>query len=229
MKFDDKKNHRLLAAIDRINAPIKNMAAAMQRVQAPILEINKPFEKLKEIGKGSKSGEFVLGAVADAAEDTLVRNDLDPDERQFLSNAFGEFAADFAKVVQSEDTCDKDIVLRVVVRAFVIGEAARLTPEKLAKLMEKFSKERTLPANDARRADDIKDIIEKAANDLWGRKPSFKNNKRGTATNIRAVVRRELSKLATIPTVWKLADDNDEAAVAREIERIRKRIPGCPS
>ena len=48
----------------------------MQRMQAPILEINKPFEKILEIGKrikeGRKSGALVLEVVAEAAKDTLV-------------------------------------------------------------------------------------------------------------------------------------------------------------
>jgi hypothetical protein len=60
---------------------------------------------------------------------------------------------------------------------------------------------------------------------LWERKPSFKNNNRGTATEIRQFVNEELRKLEkTIPTAWQPAAEGDKDSIKNEINRITKSV-----
>jgi hypothetical protein len=93
---------------------------------------------------------------------------------------------------------------------------------------KKFNQERVKPAWKARRADDIQDIIERLARELWERKPSFKGNKHGTAVEIRANVVSEIRKLPKIPKGWILAEDRPDTSkreIENEIGRIAKRVP----
>jgi hypothetical protein len=65
---------------------------------------------------------------------------------------------------------------------------------------------------------------------LWTKKPLFKDNNHGTATQIRADVNTDLRLLQEKPDLktflkgWKPADDNDKLAITKEIGRITKRV-----
>jgi hypothetical protein len=86
----------------------------------------------------------------------------------------------------------------------------------------------TKAAHEARRVKIIKEIIDCHARKLWGRKPSFKSNRRGTADQIRKSVMNEIGHLAkdAVPPEWQQpADESDPPAVAREVNRIRRHLP----
>jgi hypothetical protein len=96
--------------------------------------------------------------------------------------------------------------------------------ERKAKIKAALKAEQTAAANNARRFDAVQKIIETHASALRKRHSEFNGNNRGTAITIRPSVRRDLQKLKKTPAGWKLADESDPDAVAKEIGRITKRL-----
>ncbi|HEY8007151.1 MAG TPA: hypothetical protein VIF02_04110 [Methylocella sp.] len=171
-------------------------------------------------------GRWQQHLVMEAAEEALARDDLGEDERHRITGDLEEFKTDFAEIIRSKEACNKEIVLRVVEHALFIGYSVGVPANRLHALRSEVEKAREsiTKAHTARRADNVQAIIERLAKDLWTRKPSYKTNSEGTAKEIREAVNLEVARLPKIPTRWCPSDSDDKAAIAREIERIRKRI-----
>jgi hypothetical protein len=69
--------------------------------------------------------------VMHVAKSALARDDLNEDDRNRISSDLEKFQIDFAEIIQSQETCNKETVLRVVQHALFIGYAAGVRPEKV--------------------------------------------------------------------------------------------------
>jgi hypothetical protein len=109
--------------------------------------------------------------------------------------------------------------------AYVLGNYS--TPsESICKLHgDERLKRHVKPAVKARQeAGGVQKLIEKLANDLWSRKPSYKRNPSGTANEIQPTFNREIAQWEKIPKGWEPADSRNPKSVKKEIDRIRKRV-----
>lgn len=106
----------------------------------------------------------------------------------------------------------------------MIAGRSRISKETL----DNITRERTAAANQARRAkgDAVQEIVNRHVQAFWAKKPSFKGNKHGTATEIRPAVNAALQALhpKKIPKGWSPARESDSDSVKREIGRLSKRV-----
>ena len=149
-------------------------------------------------------GRWQLHLVVQVAEVALSRGDLSEVERHRISNKLKKFQINFAKIIESKEVCDKQTVLSVVEDALFIGLSAGVPADEFnAFRLEVEKKRQSLTnAHNARRVDDVQEIIDRLTKDLWARKPSYKTNREGTAKEIRIAVNREIAKLPKIPRDW---------------------------
>jgi hypothetical protein len=201
-----------------------------EKLNSVLREIAKFVSLAATIGSAFNDGRWQQHLVVQAAEMALVRDDLSEHERDRITNDLEKFKTDFAEIIRSKEACNKEIVLRVVERALIIGYSVGVPADRLHALRSEVEKARKsiTKAHAARRADDVQAIVERQAKDLWTRKPSYKTNSAGTAKEIREAVNLEVSKLPKIPPRWRPPYSYDKAAIASQIEKIRKRVVRIP-
>lgn len=112
-----------------------------------------------------------------------------------------------------------------LVYAYILGNYSTPTKSIWQLYRSQHHHQHTKPAIDSRKkAGGVQELIERLANDLWSRKPSYKGNPRGTAKEIQPSFNREIAQLEKIPKAWQPADSEKPDSVKKEIDRIRKRI-----
>jgi len=189
-------------------------------------DVKRSLEPIAELAKTYADGRWHAQIVKTAVEE--AQSHLDEKERQQLRESLTKFETYFAEIIQSKDKCDKQTVLRVVEQTLLIGMRCNLTPERLEKLQAEINRQRTTSAHAARRADCIQTIIERRARELWHRKPSFKGNNNGTATEICENVLTDVAALENIPNGWKRMINRGSDSKKKTIDTIAKRVARIP-
>jgi hypothetical protein len=97
-------------------------------------------------------GRWHRQIVIQIAEEALKRTDLDENERQQIANDLEKFRADFTKIIESKEVCEKKLVLQAIETALCFGYAAGASPAKLKALWAENARQRKADKN----ADDNK-------------------------------------------------------------------------
>jgi hypothetical protein len=199
---NSKFSHATTSASASGSKPIEPPAQAVATAGAPAPAIN----------------ELTLRAfVHEAAR----HSPLDEKERLIMRADLKQFDRCFDEIIKSE-MCDKLTVLSLVEQTMLIGIRCNLTPERLKELQDKLNSERVGPAHNARRADDIQNIIVNQAEKLWKRKPWLKGSNRGAAAEIWKSVLADVTKLKKMPKDWERIIHGTDSK--RTIDTIARRI-----
>jgi hypothetical protein len=165
------------------------------------------------------------GLILKTAEDGLQRCDLDKDDARHLTEGRDKFLSSFDTIASWSNPEHRQVALTAVLSTLVIA----LHGQVLEELIQGLRRDFTRPANKARRAAGVDEIIESRARILWHRWDSFKYNDLGTAKKIHKDVVADLQDCIStvpnkIPPKWHPVKSPSANSDRTEIGRIAKRV-----
>ena len=201
------------------------------------IDFSKARRALEHAGKSKLVTDFVQfltnfslervlrGLILKTAEDRLQRCDLDKDDARYLTEGRDKFLSSFDTIASWSNPEHRQVALTAVLSTLVIAMHGKVQEDLIKELRRGLTK----PANKARHAADVDEIIESRARVFWGRGQSFKYNNLGTAKKIHKAVVADLQACIStaqnkIPPKWHPVKSPDANSDRREIGRIAKRI-----
>jgi hypothetical protein len=168
------------------------------------------------------------GLILKTAEDGLQRCGLDKDDARYLTEGRDKFLSSFDTIASWSNPEHRQVALTAVLSALVIALHGEVQVD-LIHLIQGLRRDFTRPANKARKAAGVDEIIRSRARILWDRWGSFKYNDLGTAKKIHKDVVADLQDCIStgpnkIPPKWHPVESPDANSDQKEIGRIVKRV-----
>jgi hypothetical protein len=179
--------------------------------------------------KASGEAEIDLEAYAKAlfdktCEAVRIRTQMPAEEREAFESQAAAFTGRLKDIGNIADKRQRGRALDAAALALALGFYHAGNGADARRLKDEIMRDHIKAAQNARRQVAFQEIVDREAEALWGRKPKFKGNAKGTAEEICDRVARAIADISNPSKGLTIPNLSDPEERRKFVERIRKRI-----